>query len=94
MPFIQQDRREPLLEGTLKPAVPGDICFLHYKRMVDQWRALPSWTTAHSIYKCVKETSADASSDDQLAKELAWQVFFQLYVMPYEIEKQKENGDI
>lgn len=93
MPFIQQDRREPLLDGTLNPAVPGDVCFLHYVTMVERWRKNPSWTTAHNIYRSVRAGDCD-SVESQLAMELAWQVFFQLYVMPYEIKKREENGDI
>jgi len=31
---------------------------------------------------------------DRMAYKLAWQVFFNLYVMPYELKKRKENGDI
>lgn len=32
--------------------------------------------------------------DDKAAKELAWQVFFSLHVLPYEILKRTENGEV
>ena len=87
---------------------PGDRCYLFYKAMVDKWKANPRWTTVHEIYKellikdrgkfviyneiegCIKRDL----DDDYVAQNLAWQVFFQLYVMPYELNKREENGNI
>jgi hypothetical protein len=75
--------------------------------MVDRWKSNPRWTTAHEIYKGVilhrdshdtydSEHSSLACElcDKLVSHELAWQVFFQLYVMPYELKKREENGDI
>jgi hypothetical protein len=93
MPFITQERREQIAAGTLAEFQPGDRCYIHYKRLVEQWHENPRWTTAHNLYKSRYELS-DYSDDDDAACELAWAVFFQLHVMPYEGEKQRENGDV
>ena len=110
MPFIVLERRaiidEEGLEGLTKRGLEiqvGDMCYVHYKRMVEYWKANPRWTTAHEIYQAVmtkrwQMAFVDRLTADQLdyitARELAWQVFFQLHVMPYEEEKRLENGDI
>ena len=57
--------------------------------MVEQWKESPRWKTAHNIYKHINNLN-----DTSAAYELAWQVFFQLYVMPYELKKREENGDV
>ena len=100
MPFIKQWRRSIIeLKGLealeLTDAIePGDRCYVYYSQMVGAWRANPRWTTAHNIMKSFGLTEPIASDDDFIAAHLAWQVFFQLYVMPYELKKRKENGDI
>ena len=102
MPFIEAGRRELIEKGLFLPKAiqPGDKCYLHYKRMVDCWRANPRWTTAHNIYKAMRGGSRLSYAnnpegfDSKIAEELAWLVFFQLYVMPYELKKREENGDI
>lgn len=93
MPFVTQDHRDsPDLD------IPGDLCYLYYKEMVAAWKASPGWTTANSIYLLMRiETNKLPLSTDYLkrtAYELAWQVFFQKYVMPYEDKKEAENGTI
>ena len=97
MPFITQERRKIIdeqgLEG-LDVIQPGDLCYVYYKQMVDRWKANPRWTTAHRIYKDLHEFPSNVSPDQCVAKDLAWQVFFQIYVMPYEEKKRAENGDI
>lgn len=102
MPFIPQSKRLDLENGG-QPEVVGDLCYLVYKEMVKQWKENPRWTTAHTIYKSLYiywpmfgDIAKDyiEGTDFQPAKELAWQVFFQNYVMPYEREKEKENGSI
>lgn len=96
MPFVTQDHRD-------KPdcSIPGDICYVFYKKMVDKWKKEPRWTTAHKIYAQVRlaeELCHDRmvidTCDNCTARSLAWQVFFQIYVMEYEQRKRKENGDI
>jgi hypothetical protein len=95
MPFITQERRflieQNTLDGLVNPQ-PGDRCYVFYKEMVEKWRAEPRWTTAHNIFKSM--AGIDLSTDDGVAHFLAWQVFFQLHVMPYELRKREENGDI
>jgi hypothetical protein len=96
MPFINDSRREEIarygLEG-LEEVRPGDRCYVHYKVLVDVWRADPCWTTAHTLFKGLS-TDTSLDDDDYAARALAWQVFFHLHVMPYEEQKRKENGDI
>ena len=94
MPFIVQERRQPALEGTLTDIQPGDLCFVHYKYMVNEWKKSPRWTTAHSLYKDYVRSRTTRIDDDQAACELAWQVFFIKYAMPYEDKKETENGTI
>ena len=97
MPFIKQERREVIekrgLNG-LDKFEPGDKCYVYYKRMVVAWRANPRWTTAHELGKKFGLTEPIESDDDLVAAHLAWDVFFALHVMPYELEKRKLNGDI
>jgi hypothetical protein len=87
MPFVNQEHRD-------KPDnnIPGDRCYVHYRWMMDEWKKERRWTTADKIYAAVMRD--DESLEEQRAKELAWQVFFNLHVMKYEEEKRAENGDI
>jgi hypothetical protein len=107
MPFINQARREEIDNGNLDGYEVGDLCYLYYKDMVTKWKKEPRWTTAHRIYEDMKhigpllrprQTAAEWEQSSprnyKTAYELAWQVFFQLYVMPYELKKREENGDI
>ncbi len=91
MPFIPKPERATLNQG--EPAFsPGQRCFLEYQWMVTEWKADPRWTTADRIYEAVQEQYE--AKEFQRAKELAWQVFFQFYVLPYEMKKRWENGEI
>ena len=99
MPFIKQERREAALKGQLPDTQVGDRCYRFYKPMVDAWRKEPRWTTAHSLYKGMlhglhMSHMANVPCDDCIAAQLAWQVFFMKFVWPYELEKEKENGEI
>ena len=98
MPFVKPDRRLLLNAGKIRSAdlEPGDRCYLYYKKMVEAWRAEPRWTTAHTIYKSnfMAVSRDEFSLDNYTARYLAWLVFFQLHVMPYELKKREENGDI
>lgn len=93
MPFVTEDHR---ISPDVK--IPGDLCYIHYRKMADRWKAEPRWTTAHNIYKEMRQTLHDETKiythDARAAYELAWQVFFIKYVMPYEDKKEAENGTI
>ena len=97
MPYIKPDRREILDAGKplLNPK-PGDYCYVAYKKMVDRWNDEPCWTTADAIYRehVLRYDEHVGRSSSTAATQLAWQVFFQIYVMPYELKKRDENGDI
>lgn len=99
MPFIKQDRRDKIEEmrNTILDLVPGDMCYFYYASFVREWKKDPRWTTAHIMYEDhwnkVRQHKY-ATDSDTVAADLAWQVFFQLYVMPYELQKRQENGDI
>lgn len=90
MPFVTKKHREnPDIN------IPGDRCFLFYRDMVKRWKESPRWTTANEIYhEVMQEMSRCGDCRYCSAQSLAWQVFFQLYVMPYEFKKREENGDI
>lgn len=94
MPFVELARRKLLNENQIpeNELTPGDRCYRHYRKMVERWKFTPRWTTAHEIFRDLIE-SQDAP-EESLAAALAWQVFFNLYVIPYEIKKREENGDI
>lgn len=87
MPFVSAGHRK-----VPDPSIPGDRCYIWYRWMIDEWKKERRWTTADNIYKTVKRP--ETVGEEQRAKELAWQVFFVLQVMPYEEEKMEENGDI
>lgn len=90
MPFIEaQHRDSPDLH------VPGHRCFVEYRWMIRKWRESPRWTTADYIYESyllMREAARDHGR--KRALDLAWQVFFQLQVVPYEVKKRKENGEV
>lgn len=107
MPFITKDRREMIENETLVDWQPGDLCYYYYKKMVEKWKANPRWTTAHKIYadmiSSLNYSHFPLNMDGNLkfalikgeaAVQLAWQVFFIKYVVPYENQKEIENGDI
>jgi len=101
MPFIAQERRDIIDRGGwLADWTPGDRCYAYYKGMVRLWKENPRWTTAHEIYKKMRSSTQvtyvgrSADFENKCAEELAWQVFFQLKVMPYELEKMEQSGDI
>jgi len=87
MPFTKILDRINALKGIIKAV--GDLCFLHYLPMKRVWNKSRRWTTAHNTYRDLY-----GLTDDQAAKDLAWQVHFVLNVIPYEIEKRAENGDV
>lgn len=110
MPFITPEKRKKMDKIKTDEAIEiinnevselndiqvGDKCYMFYKYMVKRWKEKSNWTTAHNIYQdMINHIDIDGYAEDtNCAYELAWQVFFQLYVMPYELEKKKLNGDI
>lgn len=97
MPFIEPERRLIIARlgfSQLPEPQPGDFCYKYYKPMVDEWYQSRRWSTAHRIFEHLYDELEEASRFEKAAKELAWQVFFQLHVMPYELQKREENGDI
>lgn len=95
-PFITQERRLRIQRNGLDKIddlQPGDRCYFFYREMVDKWKENPRWTTAHEIYKDLARTT-NFIEDDCVARELAWQIFFQWWVVPYEREMEERNGSI
>ena len=93
MPFTSKEARK--ITDTIGPQAVGDRCFLFYREMLRQWRKSPRWTTAHEIRRGVMERTRDWALDDNtIALNLAWDVFFQLHVMPYELQKRIDNGEV
>lgn len=93
MPFVTQEHR-------VKPdkTIPGDLCHLYYKAIMDKWRLERRWTTVHMEFESIiaKFTRIPrmASNFDIAAHFLAFLVFFIKHVMKYEDEKEAENGTI
>ncbi len=103
MPFITGEARR--MTDNIGPKVVGDICFLHYRKMLRAWRTSPRWTTAHDLYRdlivtprlhdaAITDGFSQRTLDEVSATELAWQVFFIKHVWPYEQMKCTENGEI
>ena len=95
MPFIEQWRRDVIDKHgllALGEIAPGDRCYVYYKDMMKQWRKKPCWTTAHSIARDLSVVHGDP--DEDTACGMAFMVFFNLHVMPCELKKREENGDI
>lgn len=93
------------MTDKIGPTEVGDRCFLHYRKMLRAWRASPRWTTAHDLYRdlilvprlqdaVITDNYSQRLLDDVVAAELAWQVFFQLHVMSYELQKRTLNGEV
>ena len=89
MPFVKPELREPLVRGDIIPKSVGDMCFLEYSQIMQNWRNEPRWTTIHNEAKRLFDLS-----DDAAAKFLAFIEFYFNHGHPYEIEKKEENGDI
>jgi len=99
MPFIKPERRDLAGKGQLTDAQVGDRCYFFYKPMVDEWKKDPRWTTAHKIKKQMLHGLhlthvGGLVCDDCVARHLAWEVFFQKYILPYENQKELEHGTI
>ncbi len=88
MPFIPLKNRESIADGN-QPETVGDQCYIVYCGLIDAWKKEPRWTTAHNLFKETFDVT-----DEQAAKTLAYLVFFNLHVIPYELEKKDQNGDI
>ena len=86
MPFVEPSCRDP--QHAI--CCVGDICFCEYRHLVEEWNKNPRWTNAHEITK----KHFDLSDDQHTAAFLAWMVWFNKKVMPYEDKKEKENGTI
>jgi hypothetical protein len=83
MPFVDANHREnPDME------VPGDRCYVEYRRLIAAWKQNPRWTTADQLLGWLYPNPI------KRAYFLAFLVFFALKVMPYEIQKIRENGDV
>jgi len=107
MPFITKDRREIIDAGGMPDAIEqGDLCYFYYAKMVRAWAACPRWRTAHAIRLAMHTERPECPVSVlegreycyepylSTARQLAWEVFFQFYVLPYEIQKREENGDV
>ena len=104
MPFIKQELREKVLAADWDDPIlyeePGNLCFKYYHQMVTEWKKEPRWRTAHNIFKELVRRREHPQSvnfedlDHLTAKELAWQIFLKAYIIPYEMDKELENGTI
>ena len=91
MPFVSDEhRKNPDMD------IPGDRCYVEYKKIVDEWKANPRWGTADSMMQdlifYLTETGDDLRYKS--ASILAFLVLFNLHIMPYELQKRQENGSV
>ena len=84
MPFVDQEHSD-----TPDSEIPGDRCYVEYKKIMEAWNKSPRWTT---VDKLVEELFG--WEEGERAKFLAFMVFFQLHVIPYELKKREEHGEI
>jgi hypothetical protein len=105
--FPTQEARARLDSGG-EIVQPGDLCYLVYKEIKKAWDENPRWTTAHNLKKNLVEMFNNRwwfdwqdkcygkldHNDFLAARDLAWEVFFALEVVPYELDKREENGEI
>lgn len=80
MPYIKQERRVPLMDGSLSPETPGDLNFLI--------------TTLLTFYVAVHGKSYQTYNDCIGALENAKLEFYRRKVSRYEDKKIEENGDV
>lgn len=110
MPYILDERRQPVLDDPLNATEPGDLTFLFYFWMLVKWSKNPCWTTWHTIRKIIKDYSLDEEFhklanyvnksthfkrlDITAAVEEAKDEFYRRVVTKYENGKKIANGDI
>lgn len=108
MPFVGTVRAQALLKRELMPEKVGDLCCLAYIPMVQKFLANTSWSTIHRIRKDVRDGTWNKvfllsraetipehlQSEVDTAVDLAWEVFFGLYGLKYEMEKRMTNGGV
>lgn len=83
MPFVTQEHRD-----NPDQSIAGDRCYIEYKKMVDLWQESPRWSTADVI------ATRLLTNPKKRAQFLAFLIFFNLHVMPYEIQKRVDNGEV
>lgn len=97
MPFTEPNDRRKMdrikqlqaeLHALEVDVKPGDLCFYQYRRMMKEWNKSPRWTTVDNLL------SPMFPDQEQRAYMLAFLVFFAFKALPYEREKQRENGDV
>jgi hypothetical protein len=92
MPFTSQEARKKMAAAIPFVLAPGDRCFFFYVTMMRAWKKERRWTTADKIREWVDMQELDPSWNR--AKKLAWDVFFWLEVMPYELEMKSKSGAV
>jgi len=109
MPFIIPKTRDLIkTQGYSACETVGELCYVFYEHLIKTWNDEPRWKTAHRLYdfECdpmnnefvlmVYDQVANKFEADDIAKaaSLAYKVFFELIVIPYERKQQELNGDI
>lgn len=105
MPYTIKERRQAMLDGTLKDIKAGDIVFYFYHHMVQQWKEKQSFETAYYIrsesneyfgaYDILKKFPQSAINYNvDTCFYMAWDEFRRRFLDPYEDQKKIENGDV
>lgn len=103
MPFITKDKRALVDKDVRLAEQPGELTYYFYRQFMNEWAKEKRWTTAHNLYKkflvqtdplFVLKGTKWTNHDVITALHLAWQVFFSMHVLEYEVQKEVENGEI
>lgn len=109
MPFIPPNQRDAIkLRGIEACETVGDVCYVFYCHLMTAWNEEKRWRTAHRLYDLECDPADNEYfqlvysklekkfelKDVAKASALAYKVWFQLHVMPYEIEMINKNGNI
>ena len=110
MPFILPSSRDKIKAVGIEACENvGDICYVFYDHIMKVWRDEPRWRTAHRMFRQFSEEPEATEyfeyvyekvknnfelADVVCAAKLAYNVFFELVVIPYEREMIEKNGNI
>lgn len=59
MPYIVQERRKHLLKHPEAASTPGELNFIFYSKMLEEWKKSPCYDTVHRIAKSIESAGED-----------------------------------
>ncbi len=110
MPYLEESRKEFILNNPAKPHNEGDMNYLFTLAIIRVWEQTPRYKTIHNLRKaCYHEPQSIAHIytiecrllalnvdrlDIKIARELAFNEFMRRIGSVYEEEKRVANGDV